>query len=160
MPKSIFLTATQRGSGKSSVALGLTALLERTIGNVGYFKPVGRRPGGRPDPDVLLMKKAFSLEAAENEIQLFTMDDVAESLADGRNDQLLERVMDGYARIDSSVDFVVCEGTDYFGAMAAFESNVNAEISKNLGSPILLVANAMDSATGGNREVGEVVDHI
>ncbi len=160
MPKSIFLTATQRGSGKSSVALGLTALLERTIGNVGYFKPVGRRPDGGADPDVLLMKKAFALEAAPEEIQLFTMDDVAESLADGKNDQLLEQVMDGYDRIQSSVDFVVCEGTDYFGAMAAFESNVNAEISKNLGSPILLVANAMDSDSGENREVAEVVDHI
>ncbi len=160
MPKSIFLTATQRGSGKSSVALGLTALLERTMGNVGYFKPVGRRPDGGADPDVLLMKKTFALEAAEEEIQLFTMDDVAESLADGTNDQLLEQVMDGYDRIESSVDFVVCEGTDYFGAMAAFESNVNAEISKNLGSPILLVANGMDSASGENREVAEVVDHI
>ena len=87
MPKSIFLTATQRGSGKSSVALGLVALLERTIGNVGYFKPVGRRPDGGSDPDVILMKKAFALEAAEEEIQLFTMDDVAESLADGKHDQ-------------------------------------------------------------------------
>ncbi len=160
MPKSIFLTATQRGSGKSSVALGLTALLERTIGNVGYFKPVGRRPDGGPDPDVLLMKKAFALEAADEEIQLFTMDDVAESLAEGTNDQLLEQVMDGYDRIESTADFVVCEGTDYFGAMAAFESNVNAEISKNLGSPILLVANGLDSASGENREIAEVVDHI
>ncbi len=140
--------------------MGLTALLERTMGNVGYFKPVGRRPDGGADPDVLLMKKTFALEAAEEEIQLFTMDDVAESLADGTNDQLLEQVMDGYDRIESSVDFVVCEGTDYFGAMAAFESNVNAEISKNLGSPILLVANGMDSASGENREVAEVVDHI
>ena len=140
--------------------MGLTALLERTMGNVGYFKPVGRRPDGGADPDVLLMKKTFALEAAEEEIQLFTMDDVAESLADGTNDQLLEQVMDGYDRIESSVDFVVCEGTDYFGAMAAFESNVNAEISKNLGSPILLVANGMDSASGENRDVAEVVDHI
>ena len=160
MPKSIFLTATQRGSGKSSVALGLVALLERTIGNVGYFKPVGRRPNGGPDPDVLLMKKAFGLEAAEEDIQLFTMDDVAESLADGRSDQVLDRVLDGYTRLASSVDFVVCEGTDYFGAMAAFESNVNAEISRNLGSPILLVANGMDSETGEDRNVAEVVDHI
>lgn len=160
MPKSIFLTAAQRGSGKSSVALGLTALLERTIGNVGYFKPVGRRPDGKPDPDVLLMKKAFSLQANPEEIQLFTMDDVAQSLAEGKNDQLLEKVMDGYARIAASADFVVCEGTDYFGAMAAFESNVNAEISKNLGSPILLVANGQSATTGENREIHELVDHI
>ena len=160
MPKSIFLTATQRGSGKSSVALGLVALLERTIGNVGYFKPVGRRPDGGSDPDVILMKQAFALEAAEEEIQLFTMDDVAESLADGKHDQLVDQVMDAYSHIETSVDFVVCEGTDYFGAMAAFESNVNAEISRNLGSPILLVANGMDTVSGENRDVAEVVDHI
>lgn len=160
MPKSIFLTATQRGSGKSSVALGLVALLERTIGKVGYFKPVGRRPNGGPDPDVVLMKRTFALEAPEDRIQLFTMDDVAESLASGKHDQLLETVMDGYAEIESSVDFVVCEGSDYFGAMAAFESNVNAEISRNLGSPIILVANATDSDTGQSRDLAEVVDDI
>ena len=160
MPKSIFLTATQRGSGKSSVALGLVALLERTIGNVGYFKPVGRRPDGGSDPDVILMKEAFALEAAEEAIQLFTMDDVAESLADGKHDQLVDQVMDAYSHIESSVDFVVCEGTDYFGAMAAFESNVNAEISRNLGSPILLVANGMNATSGKNRELAEIVDDI
>jgi len=98
--------------------------------------------------------------AAEEDIQLFSMDDVAESLATGTHDQFLEQVMAAYAHIEASVDFVVCEGTDYFGAMAAFESNVNAEISKNLGSPILLVATAIDEDSGENRDVAEVVDHI
>ncbi len=160
MPKSIFLTATQRGSGKSSVALGLVALLERTIGEVGYFKPVGQRGKGRIDPDVKLMKSTFGLRTAIEEIQPFSMDDVAESLADGKHDQLLEQVIDDFGKISDDYDFVVCEGTDYFGAMAAFESNVNAEISKNLGSPILLIANAMDSESSENRDYEEVIDDI
>ncbi len=160
MPKSIFLTATQRGSGKSSVALGLIALLERTIGEVGYFKPIGQRKKDSADSDVQLMKQAFGLRTDVDDIQPFTMDDVAESLADGKYDQLLETVMDAYGKIQEDYDFVVCEGTDYFGAMAAFESNVNAEISKNLDAPILLIANAMNAETGENRECDEVIDDI
>jgi phosphate acetyltransferase len=160
VPKSIFLTATQRGSGKSSVALGLISLLERTIGNVGYFKPIGQKSADYVDPDVLLMKQAFGLKASLEDIQPFTMDDVAESLATDKHDQLMERVLDSYSRIQATSDFVVCEGTDYFGAMAAFESNVNAEISKNLGAPILLVANSTDAETGEDRPIGEVVDDV
>jgi phosphate acetyltransferase len=39
-------------------------------------------------------------------------------------------------------DFVLCEGTDFVSSTAAFELDINAAISKNLGSPVLLVANA------------------
>ena len=160
MPKSIFLTATQRGSGKSSVALGLVALLERNIGSVGYFKPIGYRPQDGIDSDVQLMKNEFGLTAAIEDIQPCTMDLVAEALANGRYDQLLERIVASYARIQATCDFVLCEGTDYFGSMAAFESNINAEISQNLGAPILLVANALSSDTGETREFSEVIDDI
>jgi phosphate acetyltransferase len=36
----------------------------------------------------------------------------------------------------------LCEGTDFVGSSAAFEFDINAEISNNLGCPVLLVGNA------------------
>ena len=68
-----------------------------------------------------------------------TLDEVAEALASGKYDQLLDRIIDAYQKIQERSDFVVCEGTDYFGAMASLEFNINADLSKNLSSPILLV---------------------
>ena len=60
MASSIFVTATQRGSGKSTVALGLVNLLEQNLGRVSYFKPIGLSGDGEGgvDPDVQLMKDA------------------------------------------------------------------------------------------------------
>lgn len=142
MAKSILVTATQRGSGKSAVALGLVHVLEGSLARVGYFKPVGVRDADGTDPDVRLMKEALGLDFSLDEMAPVTMDQVSEALSQGRYDQLLDQILEAYERIAQKCDFVVCEGTDYFGAMAAFEFNINADLSKTLGAPILLVANA------------------
>lgn len=142
MASSVLVTATQRRSGKSMVALGLVSLLERSMGRVGYFKPVGQHGPDGIDPDVQLMKDALGLEASVEEMVAVTMDEVTDALAHGKYDEILDKILDGYQRIAERNDFVVCEGTDYFGAMAAFEFNINADLSKNLSAPILLVANA------------------
>ena len=47
-----------------------------------------------------------------------------------------------YGQLQEMCDFVLCEGTDFASSTAAFELDINAEISKNLGSSVLLVANA------------------
>ncbi len=143
MSSSILVTATQRGSGKSAIALGLINVLELTLGKVGYFKPIGTTGDNGVDPDVRLMKDALGLEFTVEEMVSVTMDQVGGALASGGYDQLIERIIESYDRIARKCDFVVCEGTDYFGAMASFEFNINADLSKNLGSPILLVASAM-----------------
>jgi phosphate acetyltransferase len=148
MSNSIFVTATQRGSGKSTVALGLINVLERSLGRVGYFKPICVKGETGVDQDVQLMKDAFGLDWTLEEIAPVTIDEVAGALATGKYDSLVDRILEAYGRIREKSDFVVCEGTDYFGAMASFEFNINADLSKNLGSPILLVANASCPSNG------------
>jgi phosphate acetyltransferase len=155
MSNSIYVTATQRGSGKSTIVLGLINVLERTLGRVGYFKPICVKGDDGVDPDVQLMKESFGLVQSLEELAPVTIAEVAEALATERYDQLVDTILEAYGRIREESDFVVCEGTDYFGAMASFEFNINADLSKNLGSPILLVANAagctVDEGPGGLR---------
>jgi phosphate acetyltransferase len=153
MASSILVTATQRGSGKSTLALGLVHLLESNVARVGYFKPIGQRGLDGTDPDVRLMKDALGLEYTLEEMVPVTMDQVQEALSSGTYDQLLDTILEAYENIASKCDFVVCEGTDYFGAMSAFEFDINADISKNLGSPVLLVANGED-CKGANADCG------
>ncbi len=141
MASSILVTATQRGSGKSTLALGLVHLLESTLARVGYFKPIGQRGLDGTDPDVRLMKDALGLDLTLEEMVPVTMDQVQEALSSGTYDQLLDTILEAYEKVAAKCDFVVCEGTDYFGAMSAFEFDINADVSKNLGSPVLLVAN-------------------
>ncbi len=157
MTRSIFVTATQRGSGKSTVALGLVSLLERTLSRVGYFKPICQRNESGVDPDVRLMKDALGLSMTVEEMEPITMEQVQDALANGTLDQLMDDVLDAFQKVQDESDFVVCEGTDYFGAMASLEFDINARVAKDLGSPILLVAHA--DAPNGDGDDG-VLDNV
>ncbi|MCK5798174.1 MAG: phosphate acetyltransferase [Deltaproteobacteria bacterium] len=149
MVSSVLVSATQRRSGKSMVSLGLVSVLERHLGRVGYFKPIGQKGPDGVDPDVLLMKETLGLEASVEDMAPVTMDEVTDALAHGTYDEILDTILDAYQRVVETCSFVVCEGTDYFGAMAAFEFNINADISKNLSAPILLVANGRPCEEAG-----------
>ena len=134
MASSILVTATQRGSGKSTLALGLVHLLESTLSRVGYFKPIGQRGMDGTDPDVRLMKDALGLEFSLEEMVPVTMDQVQEALSNGTYDHLLDTILEAYEKIASKCDFVVCEGTDYFGAMSA--NSTSTRISRKTLDPL------------------------
>ena len=141
MANSIFITATQPGSGKSAIAMGLVNHLERLLGRVAFFKPIGQNQEMGPDPDAQLMKTALGLEYEVEEMVAVTMDEVVEALSKGTYDQLMDTILTAFQKLSDNADYVVCEGTDYFGTMASLEFDINAELSKNLGAPVLLVAN-------------------
>ena len=140
MTRSILVTATQPHSGKTTVALGLVHSLRSSFSKVGYFKPVVSASPDGIDPDVRLMKDALGLDFPMEEMGPVTMSQVKDSLANGTYDQLLDTILDAFEKLAAQCDFVVCEGTDYCDAIAAFEFDINADISKNLGCPVVLVA--------------------
>ena len=142
MAGSIYVTSTHRGSGKTTVSLGLVALLERTLGRVAFFKPITQAVGHGIATDARLLKEALGLPFELEEMEVVTSHEVSRAVADGTFDAVLDRILDAYEAIRAKADFVVVEGTDYEGAMASFEFNINADLSKNLGAPVVLVADA------------------
>jgi phosphate acetyltransferase len=60
MARNVYVTALESGSGKSAVVLGLTEVLSRRAGRLGYFRLlIGSGPG--PDADVELILERFRL---------------------------------------------------------------------------------------------------
>jgi phosphate acetyltransferase len=64
-----------------------------------------------------------------------------QAVADGREDQLVKRILSRYRDVQQRCDFVVCEGTDFAGLTNAFEFDFNAELANHLGCPVLIVTN-------------------
>jgi phosphate acetyltransferase len=157
MAKSIFVTATERGSGKTALVLGLAGALERTLGRVGYFKPIGHGGPDGVDPDVLLMKEALGLEQPVSELCPVTIAEASEAVARGGWDAYEDKIITAYARVLEHNDFVLVEGTDYTGAIASLELDMNVALSKNLGTPILLVASGDAIGADVDASVGSVV---
>jgi phosphate acetyltransferase len=151
MEKKIFIASTEKRSGKSLITIGLINAFQGMLPHVGYMKPIGQRLDGNSeiDTDATLIKTIFNFEDDPRDINPASMED-----AHADRDSLFEKIFDAYGRISSKRDMVVIEGTDYNSAVTVLEFDINAELAKNLGAPVLLVAN------GSEKTVDQIVTNI
>ena len=144
MAKNLYLTATEARSGKSVVSLGMMEILLRKTDRVGFFRPIiaEEAHGQKPDHDIHLISSYFKIEAPYQDMYGYRAGEANDLISRGRAEEIIEGIIKKYTQMEKRYDFVLCEGTDFTSSTAAFELDINAEISKNLGCPVLLVSNA------------------
>lgn len=154
MSKSLFLTSTDARSGKSAIALGLMEMLKRKIAHVGFFRPIvnARHDHGEEDYDIQLMSGYYHLDDEYHDMFGCTMAEAVALTSKGRDAEVIETILRKFHNLADKHDFVLCEGTDFRGASTSFEFDINAEVARNLGGPVLLAARA------GDRSVEETLD--
>jgi len=146
MAKNLYVTATEPYSGKSTICLGLLELFKDHGDKIGYLKPIGQRfrPEETQDEDIELIRRVFNLESDAKLMSPVPIEEARDYIARGRQEELMERILEAYRAIAGGADIVLIEGTDYQGTMAAFEFDINAQISKTLDAPVILVARGKD----------------
>jgi len=151
MERKIFITSTERRSGKSLVTIGLMHALQGIIPKVGYMRPIGQRYVGdsKFDEDALLVRDIFGLSDELADINPTSMQDAQED-----KDKLFERIFDAYKRLSEGKDVMIFEGTDYISTISALEFDINAELAHNLVAPVLLVA------SGAGKKFSQIVENI
>jgi phosphate acetyltransferase len=135
MARSLYIASMAPRAGKSVVTLGLMELLIRRSASVGYFRPV--IPTALPDPRITLVRERYQLEPSAEDMYAWTAEEVRDLQAEGRTDEVLERIVADYKELESRCDFVLVDGTDYTGSAAALEFDFNAEVATNIGAPVL-----------------------
>ncbi len=146
MAQSIMVLATEPGTGKSVLALGLADQLERQGVRAAYFKPVAMstRKNGTIDPDVLFVHKALDTQIEPKSMIATTSDEVRAAVQAGRYDGLLDQILEAHSRLAERADVLICEGVDSLRAFPSLESDINVDIAKNIESPIVLVTSGRD----------------
>ena len=142
---SLYVTGTEARCGKSVICLGIMELLLRSIPSdrIAFFRPLIKiDPEAGKDTDIQLIKECFDLDFEYDSSYAFTAEDADKMIAAGLYDELMDGIIERYRRVEENYDFILCEGTDL--ETSAFEFDINAEIAKNLGAPVLLVACAKD----------------
>ncbi len=142
MANNLYITATEAKSGKSAVSLGVMEMLLRKIERVGFFRPIIADGSGEKDADIDLLTTYYNLDIPYEDTYGYTAEEANRLISSGREEELIEGIIGKYDRLKDRYDFILCEGTDFASSTAAFEFDINGELSKNLGSPVLLVANA------------------
>jgi phosphate acetyltransferase len=145
MANCLYLSAAEPDSGKVVVALGLMGILERTISRVGFFRPIGvaYKPTTAErtvaDRDVHLMREVFRLDADPIEMVGVPAHEAETMIAEGRNEELYERVLSQFKRLQEKADFVLCEGSDFISIASIVEDDFNSNMARHLNAPVLLV---------------------
>ena len=101
MTNSIYLTTIEPYSGKSLVSLGITELLLRRTPNVGIFRPVIEVPPDQGhDKNIDLLITYYDLDIDYEDTYAFYRHEVADMLAEGRYDDILDTIIPLFDHID------------------------------------------------------------
>ena len=138
MKQGIYITSAEPGSGKSVVVLGTMEILSGQMGRVGFFRPAVQDEKA-PDAITGLIRKRYRLDMPYEMMYGCTYEFVRQMLLDDRDDEILKLVLEKYKALEKVCDMIVCAGSDYTGAAAALEFDLNARLANNLGCAVLPV---------------------
>ncbi len=143
MTKALYVTTLESHSGKSLVVLGLMQLLLGKMAKVGYFRPVidDVQPGGM-DNHISTVVSHFGLDIPMEEAYALTQSQVVDLFNDGKQGDILDTIISKYKRLEEQFDFILVEGSDFSSDGSIIEFDLNIDIAKNLGIPVILVDNA------------------
>ncbi|MGB5135821.1 MAG: phosphate acetyltransferase [Prochlorococcaceae cyanobacterium] len=139
MSRALYISTTEAGSGKALVALGLIHELLRRTDRVRFFRPVVH---DTPDEDIELIVRSFDLPQSPQDSFGLSTTVMNDLIAANRINDGLEQIISRYEALSGDDGFMLCESSDYLGEGSAFEFNLNQEIARNLGCPILILGNA------------------
>lgn len=131
MTHSVYIGSAEGNAGKSTVALGVLDVLQRTVERVGVFRPVSR---GVDDYVLEMLLAHEAVDITPDEAVGVSYDDVH---ADPET--ALQTIVARYQALASRCDAVVIVGSDYTDVSTPTELGFNARIAANLGAPVLLV---------------------
>jgi hypothetical protein len=155
--RQIYLAATGRNRGKTTLSLGLlAALMDRGL-STGFIKPVGQRyallDGVHTDEDAILMKSVFGLPDAPEAISpLHIPSGFTKAFINGEVvEDLGARIRRAHAAVSRGREVLLIEGTGHAGVGSVIDLS-NADVALMLGARALIVSEA-----GLGRPIDEIV---
>lgn len=154
--KPLYISATLRDSGKTSVSLGLMQLLHEEGINPGYCKPVGqhyvRYHDKNIDEDGVLMHQVFNLTEEPYFLSPIAIEsDFTRKFIENPNVQPLEaQILDCHRQLSENHPVLIYEGTGHAGVGSCFGLS-NARVAQLLEAKVIIV-----TAGGIGRPLDEI----
>lgn len=139
MANSIYVATSEAHCGKSLVCLGIIETILRKTQRVGVFRPIINAKTSDKDKNLDLLLSHFGLNLDYEETYGFKKREVRELISAGQYSKFLDKIIQKYKALEKKCDFILVEGTDYTDEASSFDFNVNVDIAKNLGCPVLIL---------------------
>jgi len=154
--KNIFIAATGKDVGKSTISFALLDLLIQDNKEVAFMKPVGQRwlhsKWGKIDEDVILMKQIFQFPDSPPFMNPIV---VEKGFTENYLNKIVKpnhtrKILNAYQKISENKEYVIIEGTGHAGVGSVFDTS-NAKVAKILDADVVLVVD------GG---IGSAIDKL
>jgi BioD-like phosphotransacetylase family protein len=152
----LFIAATRRNEGKTTISLGLLAAIQKPHRRVGYIKPVGQRfvkiDEQKIDEDTVLMDRVYQLNCPLVDMSPIAVepDFTRKYLESSKDELLVKRIQKAFDRVAWEKDFVLCEGSGHAGVGSVFDLS-NARVARLLNAKVVIVSQ------GG---IGKPIDEV
>jgi len=156
-PKRIFIAATRQNDGKTTISLGLMAILKEKFQNIGFIKPIGQRylveQGYNIDEDSFLIEEIFGIKCNLKDMSPVAIEKGFTQKYINKPDRgpLKKQVIESFNKVSKDNDLVVIEGTGHAGVGSVFDMS-NAQVAKMLDTKVIII-----SAGGIGRPIDEVM---
>ena len=137
MARTLYLVSASEHSGLTTVALGLFHALDRAGIPVGFVKPIAQMYSGDTGPErsTHIVRMISSLRPPTP----MSLSHAEQLLSEGKEDQLLEEVVERYERAARDVSLVIVEGLA-FTQEQPYSTRINIRVARSLDAEVILVA--------------------
>lgn len=161
MAKNIFIAATDKDIGKSTISFAIIDKLISSNFKVGFMKPVGQRwlpsKWGEVEEDVILMKNFFDFSDSPIFMNPVVIKKgyTEEYLNKMIKPDLGQKIIDAYEQVAIDKDYIVIEGTGHGGVGSVLDKS-NADVAKILDAKVILLAKGGIGSTIDKLELNRV----
>ena len=135
--KSLFVASLEENAGGLVVSMGLMGILKRKIQKVAFFRPIIVEESPKDNDDIEFMIEHFHLKMDYEETYVFSMLEAETLIAENQTNTLYEKIIEKFEALEKKYDFILCEGISKSLFTSTVDFDINLEIAKNIGSPIV-----------------------
>lgn len=129
--QNIYITGTDRNSGKSVIMLAVMEMLTGHAGKVGFFRPI-IQSGDKKDELIQFILYRYQLDLPYEALYGCKSHEARELLANEQYDELHKIILAKYRGLKARCEHVLCIGSDYRHGDSMFEFDFNAQVANNL----------------------------
>ena len=145
--KSLFVASLEENAGGLVVSMGLMGILKRKIQKVAFFRPIIIEESPKNDDDIKFMIEHFHLKIDYDDTYVFTMIEAESLIAENQTNILYEKIIEKFETLEKQYDFILCEGISKSLFTSTVDFDINLEIAKNIGSPVVGVLSGKDKTS-------------
>lgn len=129
--QNIYITGTDRNSGKSIIMLAVMEMLTGHAGKVGFFRPI-IQSGDKKDELIQFILYRYQVDLPYEALYGCKSQEARELLANDQFDELHKIILAKYRALTARCEHVLCIGSDYRHGDSMFEFDFNAQVANNL----------------------------